>query len=51
MRPDGLLGTVTRLSERVGQLKPNGHLVRRAPLSDLVGVEGTLEALQRKVAG
>ena len=49
--PDPLLGAALRLGERAGRLKPNGHLVRRAPLSDLVEVEGTLQALQLKAAG
>jgi hypothetical protein len=49
--PDPLLGTATRLGERVGRLKPNGHLLRRAPLSDLVEVEGVLSVLQLKASG
>ena len=49
--PDQLLGTALRLGERAGRLKPNGHLVRRAPLSDLVEVEGVLSATQIKAAG
>ena len=49
--PDPLLGTATRLGERLGRLKPNGHLLRRAPLSDLVEVEGALQVLQLKAAG
>jgi len=49
--PDPLLGATLRLGERVGRLKPNGHLIRRAPLSDLVEIEGLLLATQAKAAG
>jgi len=49
--PDRLLGAAARLGERAGRLKPNGRLVRRAPLSDLVEIEGVLLALQLKAAG
>jgi hypothetical protein len=49
--PDPVLGTALRLGERVGRLKPNGHLVRRAPLSDLVEVEGVVAVTQLKAAG
>lgn len=51
VRPDPVLGTALRLGERAGRLKPNGHFVRRAPLSDLVEVEGLLSALALKEAG
>jgi hypothetical protein len=51
VRPDRILGTAARLGERAGRLKPNGHLVRRAPVSDLVEVEGILDVLQLKAAG
>jgi hypothetical protein len=51
VNPDPVLGTALRLGERVGRLKPNGHLVRRAPLSDLVEVEGLLAVTQLKAAG
>lgn len=49
--PDPVLGTATRLGERLGRLKPNGRLLRRAPLSDLVEVEGVLQVLQLEAAG
>ena len=49
--PDRLLGLTLQLGERVGRLKPNGHLVRRAPLSDLVEIEGLLDATHVKAAG
>jgi hypothetical protein len=49
--PDPVLGTAARVGERLGRLKPNGHLLRRAPLSDLIEVEGALQVLQLKAAG
>ena len=49
--PDPVLGTALRLGERIGRLKPNGHLLSRAPLSDLIEVEGLLDAVRAKWAG
>jgi hypothetical protein len=49
--PDPVQGLVLRLGERIGRLKPNGQLLRRAPLSDLVEVEGLLDAVRAKAAG
>jgi hypothetical protein len=49
--PDLVTGLVLRLGERVGRLKPNGRLLRRAPLSDLIEVEGLLDAVRAKAAG
>ena len=40
-----------RLGERIGRLKPNGHLLRRAPLSDVIELEGLIAAVHIKVAG
>ena len=51
VRPDPVLGTALRLGERAGRLKPNGHLVRRAPLSDLVEVQAVLAVVTLKAAG
>lgn len=48
---DQVLGVTLRLGERAGRLKPNGHLIRRAPLSDLVEIEGLLNAVHAKAAG
>lgn len=49
--PDPLLGPAMRLGERIGRLKPNGQLLSRSPLSDLVEVEGLLNAVRAKAAG
>lgn len=49
VRPDPLLRAATRAGERLGRLKPNGRLLRRAPLSDLVEVESLVDAMQGKL--
>src|SRR5215212_795011 len=51
VRPNLLLGSALRLAERVGRLKPNGRLLRRAPLSDLIEIEGLHDAVHAKAAG
>lgn len=51
VRPDPVLGTAIRMAERVGRLKPNGSLLRRAPLSDLIEAEGMLDAVFAKASG
>lgn len=38
-------------AEKVGRLKPNGYLVRRSPLADLVELEGLRGAVAGKTAG
>ena len=40
-----------RLGERIGRLKPNGQLLRRAPLSDVIELEGLIATVHIKVAG
>ena len=47
-RPMTLLGKV---GERVGRLKPNGYVVRRSPLADVVELEGLRDAVAAKTAG
>ncbi len=49
--PDPWSTFAVRLGERVGRLKPNGRVVRRSPLSDLVEVEAGLDAVHAKAAG
>lgn len=51
VRPDPLAAVGVALGERLGRLKPNGRVVRRSPLSDLIEVEGALDAVQAKRAG
>ena len=40
-----------RLGERIGRLKPNGQMLRRAPLSDVVELEGLIATVHIKIAG
>jgi PHD/YefM family antitoxin component YafN of YafNO toxin-antitoxin module len=49
--PDLVQGLALRLGERIGRLKPNGSLLGRAPLSDLIEIEGLLDAVRAKAAG
>ena len=49
--PDLVQGLALRLGERVGRLKPNGRLLGRAPLSDLIEVEALVVAVRAKAAG
>ncbi len=51
IQPDIVLRTAVRIGERFARLKPNGRLVRRSPLSDLIEVEGLLDAVRAKAAG
>ena len=51
VRPDPALGLLLRAGERIGRLKPNGQFLRRAPLSDLIEIEGMLDAVNAKAAG
>jgi len=46
-----LLDAAMQAGELAGRLKPNGRIVRRSPLSDLVEVEGLLDAVRAKAAG
>ena len=49
--PNPLLGAVLQMGERVGRLKPNGRVLRRAPLSDLIEIEALTDAVSAKRAG
>jgi|1186.fasta_scaffold406584_1 hypothetical protein len=49
--PDGWAALAVRAGERLGRLKPNGHLLTRSPLSDLVEVEAGLNAVHAKASG
>ncbi len=51
VRRDRLAGLALRAGERIGRLKLNGRLVRRAPLSDLLEVEAGLDAVHAKACG
>lgn len=49
--PDLAAGIALRVGERVGRFKPNGRLLSRSPLSDLIEIEGLLSAVRAKEAG
>jgi hypothetical protein len=49
--PDLVQGLALRLGERVGRFKPNGRLLGRSPLSDLIEVEALVVAVRAKAAG
>jgi hypothetical protein len=51
VQPDRPQAVLLQLGERVGRLKPNGSLLRRAPLSDLIEVEAMFDAVRAKAAG
>lgn len=51
VRPDPVAALALRAGERVSRLKPNGHLLFRASLSDLIEIEGLLDAVRAKQAG
>ena len=51
VRPPTVATLVVRAGERVGRLKPNGAVVHRSPLSDLIEVEAGLDAVHAKAAG
>ncbi len=51
VQPDLPQSLLLQLGERVGRLKPNGSLLRRAPLSDLIEVEAMFDIVRAKAAG
>ncbi|EFQ84770.1 hypothetical protein HMPREF0063_10111 [Aeromicrobium marinum DSM 15272] len=49
--PHGVLSLVARFGTKVGQLKPNGHLVKRTAMADLIELETLRDAVAGKTAG
>lgn len=49
--PSALQVAALRLGERILRFKSNGRLVRRAPLSDVVELEGLIATVYIKLAG
>ncbi|GAA1748832.1 hypothetical protein GCM10009710_31100 [Aeromicrobium alkaliterrae] len=43
--------TVAKIGEKVGRLKPNGDLLHRTPLTDVIDLETMHDAVSGKVAG
>jgi len=46
-----LMPLAARVGERVGRLKPNGHLITRSPVSDVLELEALRGAVTTKAAG
>ena len=46
-----VFNTLTKAGERVGRLKPNGHLLRRTSMTDVTELETMRVALAGKLAG
>lgn len=51
IRPQLLLPVAARLAERAGRWKPNGRLLHRSPVSDVIEVEALRAAVSGKRAG
>ena len=51
IRPDRLKTTAGWVGEKVGRLKPNGALLHRSPLSDVLELDGMVMAVEWKAAG
>jgi hypothetical protein len=50
-KPDQLKNAGAWFAEKLGRLKPNGELIRRSPLSDVVELESLRIAVEGKAAG
>jgi hypothetical protein len=50
VKPDRAKDTLSRVAERLGRLKPNGRLLRRSPLSDLLELETLVVGITGKQA-
>lgn len=50
-RPGVVIPFAARVAERVGRLKPNGHLIQRSPVSDVMELEVFRGAVTIKLAG
>lgn len=50
-RPGVVIPFAARVAERLGRLKPNGHLIRRSPVSDVMELEVFRGAVTIKQAG
>ena len=49
--PGLVMPLAARVAERMGRLKPNGHLVTRSPVSDVLELEALRGAVTAKAAG
>jgi hypothetical protein len=50
VKPDRAKDTLSRVAERLGRLKPNGRLLRRSRLSDLLELETLVVGISGKQA-
>ena len=50
-KPDPVKNAGAWLAEKIGRFKPNGELIRRSPLSDVVELETLRLAVEGKAAG
>jgi hypothetical protein len=50
-RPDPVKNAGAWLAEKLSRLKPNGELLHRSPLSDVIELEGLRLAVEGKAAG
>ena len=50
-KPDPVKNATAWLAEKIGRFKPNGELIRRSPLSDVVELETLRLAVEGKAAG
>jgi len=50
-KPDPVKNAGAWVAEKLGRLKPNGELLHRSPLSDVVELEGLRLAVEGKAAG
>ncbi|HEY0470390.1 MAG TPA: hypothetical protein VGD34_01975 [Kribbella sp.] len=50
-KPDPVKNAGAWVVEKLGRFKPNGELIRRSPLSDIVELEGLRLAVEGKAAG
>ena len=51
VRPAPFAATAAKIGERVGRLKPNGKLLQRTPMTDVVDLETMIVAVSGKIAG
>ena len=49
-KPNGMKDAIARVAERFGRLKPNGRLLKRSPLSDVLELETLVAGITAKQA-
>jgi hypothetical protein len=51
IRPNRIWAATAGFAEKLGRLKPNGYIIRRSPLSDLIELEALRVGVAGKLAG